>query len=370
MIETKKKGNAALAVIAGLAVSVSMTALGNPRLGNADAAPVDRRQIVKIATEWYKGHFKDVSLSSPAASGADIVITGKKAYRHGAPGVYRFDVVVSPSNETIMVCGTCPIEVRKDRMDAVREFAVRVDFKMRESIATLYLDTNGTLRCRAAMPFDALLVDADEAMWKMVASVEEVLFNCEKAARRVCDGGCTPATAAGEVKEVSTLLDNCPCYRDWVDLYKDLPPVEDVVKRWFDKNQGYYEMHRDPCVTRFTGFWRIMDDHFFDTINYGVVIENGVARGICRCPVSLKGEDLRREIVAFVSGFNSRNVKVALKMDLDEGRLSVQHVLPVSVLRRPRSDTRLQAALSGITGIPEMSLWGIEKALEGMLGAK
>lgn len=362
----------ALLIAAGtlLALAAAFAVRNDLWRGRADAASADGEQIVKIATEWYKSHFKDVSLSSPDATGGDIVINGAKAYRYRAQTTYKFDIVVSSSNETVMVCGICPVDVRKERMDAMREFAVRADFKMRESIATLYLDTNGVLRCRAAMPFDALLVDADEAMWKMAASVEEVLFNCEKAARRVCNGECTPSAAVGEVNEVSTLLDNCPCYKKWVDLYKDLPPVEDVVKRWFDRNEGYYEMHHDPCVTRFTGFWRIMDDYFFDTINYSVTIENGIIIGVCRCPVSLKSEELRSEVVAFVSDFNSRNVEVTLKTDLDEGKLSVQHAIPVSVLRRPRSDLRFQSAMSGITGAPEEALWGIKKDIEGMLGAK
>ena len=357
-----------LKVQIGLCLLALAAVFGCSRNGNPDAAPADGQQIVKIATEWYKSHFKDLSLLETSSIGDDIVITGEKVYQHGAPRSYRFEVLISSSNETIMVCGVCPMGVGREHVNAMREFAVRADCKLRESIATLYLDATGDLRCRATMPFDALLVDPDEAMWLMVGSVEAKLSSCEKAARPVCDRGSTPFAAVNEIGEYAAALSNCPCYRKWVDIYKGLPPVEDVVKRWFDEEGGYYEMHHAGSDTKFSGVWRFENG---DAMGYRVEIGHQILSGSCRNPINFLYENTRTdEMCEFISRFNEESKDVSIIMDFDKGNMFFQHSMPVSVLRRPRTKERLQKTLSDITGVVYDAYWRTKKDVELIISVR
>ena len=352
----------------GLGLLVLAVVFGYFWNGNPDTLPADGQQIARMATEWYKSHFKEMSLSAPVSIGDDILITGEKVYQHGAPRSYRFEVSISPSNETIMVCGICPIDVDGERLGTLREFAVRADCKMRESIATLYLDAKGALRCRATMPFDALLVDLDEAMWLMVGSVEAKLSSCEKAARSVCDGGRTPSAAINEIGEYAAALSNCPCYRKWVDIYKGLPPVEDVVKRWFDEEQSYYEMFHAGSDTKFSGVWRLDEGA---AMGFGVEIGHQVLKSWCRNPINFLNENRRDdEMCEFISKFNERNNNVAIVMDFDKGNMFFQYSIPISVLRLPRTKERLQATLSDITGVICGAYWRTEEEVGLIIGAR
>lgn len=367
-----------MAVVAGVALGAAMTIATRslPRWGMPEAAPADKCQIAKIATDWFRGHCQNVELPEPAMLGDGIAISGKIAYRKGLFRSYGLEIAVCPSNETVVIRGTCPIEVKDERMAEMREFAVRADFKTRESIATLYLDADGRLRCRTSMPFDALLIDSEEAMWMMAASLESKILACERAARLVCAGDCSPTVAVGDIKEFCLLaedsLDNgsYKCVPDGFAVYDGLPPVEDAVKSWFDREQGYYEMHRDPCMTRFTGFWRYFDDDYFDTVCYRVDIYRRILVGVCDCPVSMHGNEGNGEVAELASAFNSRHDRASLKVDLDAGRLTTQCEMPVSVLRRPRSQSRFRAVAGDITGIPDSALVEIYDKLQLIMSAK
>ena len=309
-----------------IAASISLTGCSRSSESTTTQPQPDKEQIARIATEWYKSHFKNISLSMPTAVGDDVLITGEKAYQHEAQRSYRFKVSISSSNETIMVCGVCPLGIGREHLDAMREFAVRADFKMRESIATLYLDANGDLRCKATMPFDALLVDPDEAMWLMAGSVEKKMSSCEKAARLVCDRGVSPSTAIREIGEGTALPGNCPCQRKWVDIYKGLPPVEDVVKRWFDEEQGYYEMHHAGSDTKFSGVWRYENG---DAMGYSVEIGHKILSSSCRNPINFLNENRRdNEMCEFISRFNEINNNVSIIMDFDKGEMFFRHSMP------------------------------------------
>ena len=350
------------------AVYIAASLMGCSRSGESTATHTDGQQIARMATEWYKSHFKNISLSKPIAIGYNIEITGEKAYQRDASGSYRFEVLISSSNETIMVCGVCPFGVGMEHRDAIREFAVRADCKMRESIATLYLDAKGDLRCRAVMPFDALLVDPDEAMWLMVGSVEEKLSGCEKAARLVCNGNTTLSTTISEIGDGVALLGNCPCHRKWVDIYKGLPPVEDVVKRWFDEEQGYYEMHHAGSDTRFSGVWRYEDG---DAMGYSVEVGHQILSSSCRNPINFLNENRRdEEMCEFISSFNERSNDVSIIMDFDKGEMFFRHSIPVSVLRLPRTKERLKKNLSDITGVICDAYWRTKKDVGLIIGAR
>ena len=352
----------------GLSLLALAAVFGCSRNGNPDTAPADGRQIARVATEWYKSHFKEMSLSTPASMGGDILITGEKVYQREAPRRYRFEVSISPSNETIMVCGICPIEVGGERLGDLREFAVRADCKLRESISTLYWDGKGALRCRATMPFDALLIDLDEAMWLMVGSVEEKLSRCEMAARRVCDGGCSLSTVVAEIGEVAAVLGNCPCYRKWVDIYKGQPPVEDVVKRWFDAEEGYYEMYHAGSDTKFSGVWRYDDGM---AMGYGVEMGHQVLKSWCRNPINFLNENRRDdEMCEFISRFNERSRNVSIIMDFDKGKMFFQQSMPISVLRLPRTKERLKKNLFDITGVICDAYWRTRKEVGLIIGAR
>lgn len=362
-------GTAHLAMMfAAVFIAASFPLTGCSKRGESAAVRAEGRQVARVATEWYKSHFKDMSLLEPASIGDDILITGEKAYQRGAPRRYRFEASISSTNETIMVCGICPIDVGVERLGTLREFAVRADCRMRESIATLYLDAKGDLRCRATMPFDALLVDPDEAMWLMVGSVEEKLSSCEKAARRVCAGGCSLSAAISEIGEVSAIPDNCPCHRKGVDIYKGLPPAEDVVKRWFDEEQGYYEMRHAGSDTKFSGVWRYEDG---EAMGYGVEIGHQVLTSWCRNPINFLNENRRDdEMCEFISRFNERSNNVSIIMDFDKGDMFFRHSMPVSVLRIPRTKERLGKTLSGITGVVCDAYWGTLKDIGLIIGAR
>ena len=356
------------AMCAAICIATSVSVMGCSRSGEPAAAQTDGRQIARIATEWYKSHFKDMSSLEHASIGDDILITGEKVYQREAPRRYRFEVSISPSNETIMVCGICPIDVGGERLGTLREFAVRADYKIRESIATLYLDAKGALRCRATMSYDALLIDLDEAMWLMVGSVEEKLSRCEMAARRVCDGGCSLSTVVAEIGEVAAVLGNCPCYRKWVDIYKGQPPVEDVVKRWFDAEEGYYEMYHAGSDTKFSGVWRYENG---EAMGYGVEIGHHVLKSWCRNPINFLNENRRDdEMCEFISRFNERSRSVSIIMDFDKGNMFFQHSMPVSVLRLPRTKERLDRTLADITGVICDAYWRKRKAIELIIGAR
>ena len=353
-------------VLLGSSVTIAVRSL--PLRGVPKVAPANKCQIVNIATEWYKSHFKGISLSMPTAVGDDVVVTGEKAYHREDTLRYRFEVVISSSNETIRVCGICPIDVGRERLGALREFAVRAACKMRESIATLYLDAKGALRCRATMPFDALLVDSDEAMWLMVGSVEEKLSNCEKAARRVCNDGLSPSAAVGEFDEIAAVPGNCPCYRAWVDIYKGHPRTEDIVKKWFDEEGGYYEMHHAGSDTKFSSVWRFEDG---DAMGYGIEIGHQVLTSWCRNPIKFLYENSRDdEMCEFISRFNERNNSVSIIMDFDKGEMFFRHSMPVSVLRLPRTKERLQKTLSDITGVVYDAYWRTLKDIGLIIGAR
>ena len=362
------KSFAAVLACVTACIAVSFYLTGCSESGESAAVQTDGRQVAKMATEWCKSHFKNISLSMPTAVGDDILITGEKAYQREAPRRYRFEVSILSSNETIMVCGICPIEVGGERLGKLREFAVRADCKMRESIATLYLDATGSLRCRATMPFDALLVDPDEAMWLMVGSVEAKLSSCEKAARRACDGGVSLSMAISEIDENAAALSNCPCYREWVDLYKEHPRTEDVVKRWFDEEAGYYEMHHAGSDTKFSGVWRFENG---DAMGYGVEIGHQVLTSWCRNPINFLYENRRDdEMCEFISRFNERSNDVSIIMDFDKGEMFFRHSMPVSVLRLPRTKERLQKTLSGITGVVYDAYWRTWKDVGSIIGAR
>ena len=349
-----------IGVVLGASLTTAIRSL--PQREMPKAEPADKCQIAKIATEWFNRNYQNVELRNTVVKDGGMVISGVVVYRDGMFNSYGLEIAVCPSNETIVVRGTCPIEVQTNRMVMMRELAVRADFKMRESIATLYLDAEGRLRCRASMPFDALLIDAEEAMWMLAASIESKLLACEGAARRVCAGECSPTEAAGDVKEFQLLTEDylrnssCVYEPNRFISYEGLPPVEDVVKQWFDKEQGYYEMHRDPCTTQFTGFWRYAGDDYFDSVSYRVDIASRTLVGICRCPLSLKGDDGCCELVELVSDYNSRHDRGSLKMDLDAGRLTTQYEMPVSVLRRPRSQPRFRVVADDMTSVPDKAL--------------
>ena len=367
-----------IAMFIGFALGASlMTAIRSfPQREMPKAEPVDKCQVAKIATEWFKNHYQNVKLRNPVVTDDGTVISGEVVYRDGMFSPYGLEIVICPSNEIIVVRGTCPVEIRKGRIADMREFAVRADFKMRESIATLYFDAEGSLRCRASMPFDALLIDVEEAMWMLAASIESKLLSCEGAAKRVCDEECSPTVAVGDIKEFHLLtedyLRNSSCEYDSgrFAAYEGLPPVEDVVKQWFDKEQGYYEMHRDPCTTRFSGFWRYMDDDYFDMVCYRVDIATRTLVGMCHCPLSLQGDGGHDEIVGLVSDFNSRHDRASLKMDLDAGRLTTQYEMPVSLLRRPRSQARFRNVATDMTSLPDKALVEIYEKLQWILVAK
>ena len=362
------KSYAAVWACATACIAVSFSLTGCSRSGESAAAQADGRQVARIATEWYKSHFKNISLSLTTAVGNDILITGEKVYQHEVPRSYRFEVSISPSNETIMVCGICPIDVGGERLGTLREFAVRADYKIRESIATLYLDAKGALRCRATMPFDALLVDPDEAMWLMVGSVEAKLSSCEKAARPVCDGGVSLSAAISEINENAAALNNCPCYRKWVDIYKGRPRTEDVVKRWFDEEAGYYEMHHAGSDTKFSGVWRFEDG---DAMGYGVEIGHQVLTSWCRNPIKFLYENRRdNEMCEFISRFNERSNDVSIIMDFDKGEMFFRHSMPVSVLRLPRTKERLRKTLTDITGAVYDAYWRTWKDVGSIIGAR
>ena len=203
------------------------------------------------------------------------------------------EIVACQTNETLVVRGTCPVKVRKDRIADMREFVVRADFKTRESIATLYLDAEGRLRCRASMPFDALLIDAEEAMWMLAASVESKILSCEG-----------------------------------------------------------------------------MDDDYFDMVCYRVDIATRTLVGMCHCPLSLQGDGGHDGIVGLVLDFNLRDDRASLKMDLDAGHLTTQYGMPVSLLRRPRSQSRFRAVATDMTGVPDRALVETYGKLQWILGAK
>lgn len=367
-----------IAMFAGVVLGASMMVAVRklPQWNVAEVAPADECQVAKIATEWFKGHYQNAALSKPVATDVGIVISGEVVYRDGMFSSYGLEIAVYPSNETIVVRGTCPIEIQKDRMAMMREFVVRADFKLRKSIATLYLDADGRLRCRASVPFDALLIDANETMWMLAASIEGKLLACEGAARQVCAGERSPAAAAGGITEFHLLtgdyLHNGSCGREpsRIATYDGLPPVEDVVKQWFDKEEGYYEMHRDPCATRFTGFWRYAGHDYFDSVCYRVDIVNRTLIGMCHCPLSLGGEGGCDEIIGLVSDFNSKHDKGSVKMDLDAWHLTTQHEMPVSVLRRPRAEVRFRTVAEDITGVPSKVLMDIYEQLQWILSAK
>jgi len=367
-----------IAMFIGFALGASlMTAIRSfPRREMPKAEPVDKCQAAKIATEWFKNHYQNVKLRNPVVTDDGTVISGEVVYRDGVFSSYGLEIVISPSNETVVVRGTCPVEIRKERIADMREFAVRADYKMRESIATLYFDAEGSLRCRASMPFDALLIDVEEAMWMLAASIESKLLSCEGAAKRVCDEECSPTVAVGDIKEfhlfTEDYLRNSSCEYDSgrFAAYEGLPPVEDVVKQWFDKEQGYYEMHRDPCTTCFSGFWRYMDDDYFDMVCYRVDIANRTLVCVCHCPLSLQGDGGNDEIVGLVSDFNSRHDMASLKMDLDAGHLTTQYEMPVSLLRRPRSQARFRTVAIDMTSLPDKALVDIYEKLQWILSAK
>ena len=367
-----------VAMFIGLALGASlMTAIRSfPQREIPKAEPEDKCQVAKIVTEWLKSHYQNVKLRNPVATDNGMVISGEVAYRDGVFSSYGLEIVICPSSETVVVHGTCPVKVRKERIAAMREFAVRADFKMRESVATLYLDAEGSLRCRASMPFDALSIDAEESMWMLAASIESKLLSCESAAKRVCDEECSPTEAVGDIKEFQLLTEDylhkssCECEPRRFASYEGLPPVEDVVKQWFDKEQGYYEMHRDPCTTQFTGFWRYMGDDYFDSVSYRVDIANRTLICMCRCPLSLQGDGGHDEIVGLVSDFNSRHDRASLKMDLDAGRLTTQYEMPVSLFRRPRSQARFRTVAADMTSVPDKALVEIYEKLQWILSAK
>ena len=367
-----------IAVFAGVVLGASMVMVvrSPSQREMPEAVPADKLRIAKIATEWFKGHYKNVELSRQVAADGGIVISGEVAYRGGMFSSYGLEIMVGHSNEIIVVRGTCPVKIREERIAAVREFAVRADFKMRESIATLYLDAEGSLCCRASMPFDALLIDAEEAMWMLAASIESKLLSCEGAAKRVCAGECSPTVAAVDIREFQLLTEDylhnssCECEPSRFTSYERLPPVEDVVKQWFDKEEGYYEMHRDPCTTQFTGFWRYMGDDYFDSVSYRVDIANRTLICMCRCPLSLQGDGGHDEIVGMVSDFNSGHERSSLKMDLDAGRLTTQYEMPVSLLRRPRSQARFRTVATDMTNVPDKALVEVYEKIQWILSAK
>lgn len=367
-----------IAMFIGLALGASlMTVIRSfPQREIPKAEPVDKCQIAKIATEWFINHYQNVKLRNLVETDEGTVISGEVVYRDGMISSYGLEIFVCPSNEIIVVRGTCPVKIRQERIAAMREFAVRADFKMRESIATLYFDEEGSLRCRASMPFDALLIDVEEAMWMLAASIESKLLSCEGAARRVCEEECSPTVAVGDIKEFHLLTEDylhkssCACEPSRFISYEGLPPVEDVVKQWFDKEQGYYEMHHDPCTTQFTGFWRYMGDDYFDSVSYRVDIVNRTLICMCRCPLSLQGDGGHDEIVGLVADFNARHHKASLKMDLDAGHLTTQYEMPVSLLRRPRSQACFRSAVTDMTSVPDKALVEIYEKLQWILSAK
>lgn len=361
-------------VVLGASMTVAVRSLSQRKMPEVET--VDKCRIAQIASEWFKSRYQNVKLSESVVNGGGVFVSGEVSYPRGVFGTYGLEIFACQTDETIVVRGTCPIEIDKDHMALMRELAVRADFKTRESIATLYLDAGGRLRCRASMPFDALLIDAEESMWMLAASIEGKLLACESAAKRVCEGECSPAEAACGIKEFQLLTadylhdGSCEYETSRFSAYEGLPPVEDVVKRWFDSEQGYYEMHRDPCTTRFSGFWRYMGDDYFDMVCYRVDIANRTLIGMCHCPLSLQGDDGHDEIVGLVSDFNSRHDRASLKMDLDAGHLATQYEMPVSVLRRPRSQARFGAAAADMTGVPDNALVEIYEKLQWILSAK
>ena len=367
-----------IAMLVGVALGAAMTITFGPlpQREVPKVEPADKSQIAKTATEWFKSHYQNIELHSPVIQDDGLVISGTVAYRDGMFSSYGLEVVVSPSSERLVVRGMCPVKIRKERIAAMREFAVRADFKMHESIATLYLDAEGSLHCRASMPFDALLIDVEEAMWMLAASIESKLLSCEGAAKRVCDEVCSPTEAVGDIQEFQLLTEDylhkssCECEPSRFASYEGLPPVEDVVKQWFDKEESYYEMHRDPCTTQFTGFWRYMGDDYFESVSYRVDIANRTLICMCRCPLSLQGDGGHDDIVGLVSDFNARHDKASLKMDLDAGRLTTQYEMPVSLLRRPRSQSRFRTVAADMTSVPNKALVESCEKLKWILSAK
>jgi hypothetical protein len=156
---------------------------------------------------------------------------------------------------------------------------------------------------------------------------------------RVCHGGCSPSAAVSEIGEAADVPGNCPCHREWVDVYKGLPPTEDVVKRWFDEEEGYYEMQHAGSHTKFSGVWRCeVGDGRFVAMGYEVEIGHQVLSSSCRNPINFLYENRRDdEMCEFMSGFNERNSNVAIIMDFDKGDMFFRHSMPISVLRLPRT---------------------------------
>ena len=112
-----------IAIFAGIVLGASMTVAVRslPQREMPKAEPADKCQIAKIAAEWFTSHYQNVELSKTVAKNDGIVISGNVAYRDGMFSSYGLEIAVCPSNETLVVRGTCPIEIHKDRMAMMRE---------------------------------------------------------------------------------------------------------------------------------------------------------------------------------------------------------------------------------------------------------
>ncbi len=260
-----------------------------------------------------------------------------------------FDIVMklSQSNEMVVVQGISTNVVGKGDVTVMREFVTRADYAMRESMATLYLSKDGSLRCRAVASFGAMLAEFDSTMSFVVGAVVRKLAAGLEGAQLVCSHGVSPLDAVTGIAEDGA--------GDFDAPYAEFDDVLLLVKEWF--SHGYYEMSRFPCQAKLSATSHYDVTSGFDYIRHCVKIGSWVSAE-CQHPIDFSCECWRPdEWFAFISDYNARQDKLALQMDVENRRAFFLYALPISSLRHPRSQERLDEIEDDLLSLPERAVW-------------
>lgn len=316
-------------------------------------------EVCDLTVGWLKDHVR-VTDEARGWSGSNLYYRAKIDGMGEFKGGFGLLLKISPSNETVCVQGISLRPVDKKHIAALRELVVRSDCAAGDSMAILYLDGGGSLRCRSYAPFESIRADVDATLSLVVGAITEKLGRGERGLELVCKEGVSPSNATERVMTgFDDRFDRSPNGFDDVLM---------IVKKWFDG--GYFEMSMTPSQARFSAFSRYDESGNYAVINYSVRIGSWVLAE-CQHYIDFSYECWRPdEWFAFINDYNSRQDKVALQMDVNTRRAHFQCALPISALRLSRTKERLEAMASDMMTLPERQVWATIKDINRIISVR
>ncbi len=308
----------------------------------------DAEAIVRSITEWLEPYQGNLAIATKQVDGMTHV--------HGTYGVLpsifnriNISFVVDPEAKDVLCYGYLPTYVPEERRKAMTEFIFRGEWKYGISTASIILDDEGNVMCKAWMPFESFKSQPKEAKWYLMGAVVNKLVSFSEGVASVAAGG-NPANEAANVRRRHlSAIGGLGEPKEFARSAK--AETKTVIERCFDKDAQITVDHGgNPWMRELAGRdddaedgarVGIINAHFedvirdmggrYDVLPYSLVVKDGIVWNICKVPDAVP--DMAIDKTAEWAMRTNQGLKCSLfSVDFDTGKVWSHYAVPVSVL--------------------------------------